>query len=176
MSSRKPLVVDVLELARERGTLEGDLPLAAMPRLTASLRRSEGELHYVIRGEVDSRGRPGAEMRLRAQLLLECQRCSSEFLFPLDRTAQFRFVASEEELNALPIEDDEVDVIVGGHQTDVVAWMEDEALLSLPLVPRHDECIPAASFTTAVVDPAGPDLRPKAFGALAGFKPVRKPS
>lgn len=176
MSSRKPLVVDVLELARERGTVEGDLPLAAMPRLAASLLRPEGELHYVIRGEVDPRGRPGAEMRLRAPLILECQRCNAELLFSLERRAQFRFVANEDELNALPIEDDEVDVIVGSHQTDVAAWIEDEVILSLPLVPRHDECIPAASFVTDVVDPQAPDPRRNPFAVLADFKPGRKPN
>ncbi len=176
MSSRNPLVADVLALARERGTLEGDLPLAAMPRLAASLLRPEGQLHYVVRGEVDPRGRPGAQMQLRAPLVLECQRCNAELTFPLERRAQFRFVATEEELNALPIEDDEVDVIVGGHHTDVAAWIEDEAILSLPLVPRHDACVPKTSFAADVLDAQGPDTRPNPFAVLAGFKPGHKPS
>ena len=56
------------------------------------------------------------------------------------RTTRFRFVATEEELNALPIEDDEIEMIVGSRSMSVYDWIEDEAILSLPLVPRHDEC------------------------------------
>ena len=55
-------------------------------------------------------------------------------------------MASEEELNALPLDDDdEAEAIVGGRSTDIAAWLEDEAILSLPLVPRHDDCHPLAS-------------------------------
>ena len=74
------------------------------------------------------------------RLQLICQRCNSSLAFELDRTARFRFVATEEELNALPIEDDEIEVIVGSRSMSVYDWVEDEAILSLPLVPRHGEC------------------------------------
>ena len=117
MTSRKPLLVDVFQLARERGILEGGLPLAGLPRLATSLRRADGGLQYRIRGEVDERGRPGAAMQLEADLVLECQRCNREMTYALRRKAHFRFVATEEELNALPIEDDDVDVIVGSRNT-----------------------------------------------------------
>jgi uncharacterized protein len=59
--------------------------------------------------------------------------------FDLNRTTRFRFVSSEQELNALPIEE-EADAVIGSPAMDVFAWIEDEAILSLPLVPRHHEC------------------------------------
>ena len=74
------------------------------------------------------------------RLQLICQRCNAPLDFELDRTTRFRFVATEEELNALPIEDDEIEVIVGSRSMSVHDWVEDEAILSLPLVPRHGEC------------------------------------
>jgi uncharacterized protein len=169
----KPLAAYVFELARERQSVMGELSLAAMPRLRASLARPDGHLAYRIFGVVDELGRPGAEMQLSANLVLECQRCNQELAYPLRRDARFRFVSSEEELNALPIEDDDVDVIVGSRHMDIAAWVEDEAILSLPLVPRHDDCGPAVAFPEQDREEEG--ARPNPFAALAGLKAGRKP-
>ena len=175
MPSVTPFLVDVYELARERRTIEGDLALADLPRLAASLLRTEGSLRYRIRGEIDGRGRPGAEMHLSATLQLECQRCTQELDFPLRRNAYFRFVSSEEELNALPIDDDDVDELLGSQHMDIAAWIEDEAILSLPLVPRHDDCRPAVPLVAASDGVDGGEKRPSPFAALASLKAGRKP-
>ena len=114
-------------------------------------------------------------MQLSADLVLECQRCNQELIHRLQRDAQFRFVASEEELNALPIEDDEVDVVVGTHHMDLAAWVEDEAILSLPLVPRHEDCRPAVPLTAAEEAAGAGEPPPNPFAALAGLKSGRKP-
>jgi len=174
MSSARSPVIDVFELARERGTAEGELALAALPRLTLSLARTEGALQFRIRGEVDAQGRPAAEMQLRADLVLQCQRCNEDLQYELRRDARFRFVASEEELAAIPIEDDDVEVIVGSHAMRVAPWVEDEAILSLPLVARHDVC--HADYTDdAPIADSRPD-RQHPFAVLGGVKIRRKPS
>ena len=51
--------------------------------------------------------------------------------YPLRRDVHFRFVGSDEELAAIPIVDDEVEVIVGSRSMAVAPWIEDEAILSL---------------------------------------------
>jgi uncharacterized protein len=38
------------------------------------------------------------------------------------------------------LDDDSIDVIVGSTTMDLLALVEDEALLSLPLSPRHEAC------------------------------------
>jgi uncharacterized protein len=170
-----PLLVDVYELARERRTIDGAFALVDLKRLAASLLRTEGSLQYRIRGEFDQQGRPGAEMHLSATLWLECQRCNQALDFPLQRNAHFRFVSSEEELNALPIDDDDVDEVVGSRHMDIAVWIEDEAILSLPLVPRHDNCRPAALHVGAPEGDDGGERRPNPFAALASLKAGRKP-
>jgi uncharacterized protein len=175
MNSRKPLLVDVFQLARDAGTVEGELPLSALPRLSASLLRPEGRLHYRVHGERDERGRPGAGLHLDAELALECQRCNREMNYSLQREAHFRFVATEEELNALPIDVDDLEVIVGSRQLDLQGWLEDEAILSLPLVPTHRDCTPSV-HPMLLQDEADPaSERPNPFAVLAGLKPGRKP-
>jgi uncharacterized protein len=180
MTPRSHPYIDAFELARDRATTEGSFQLATLPRLAAALARPEGELRYQIRGQLDELGRPGACMTLEGNLLLECQRCSKPFSFRLEREAHFRFVDSEGELNALPIEDDEVDVIVGVRRMDVSTWIEDEAILSLPLIARHEwedvACNPAAEVGTTVEPSRDSTGREHPFAVLAGLKPGSKAS
>jgi uncharacterized protein len=105
-------------------------------------------------------------MRLSARLPLRCQRCNEAVVFTLERAVPFRVVRDERELNALPIEDDEVEVVIGSDAMPLLPWIEDEVILSLPLVPRHADCaLPAAG-----PEDRGPQERPSPFAALARLK------
>src|SRR5512134_1581139 len=123
--SEQEMPVDVFELAARGERVGGEIGLARLPRLAGSLLATDGTLRYVVRGLVDAQGHPTAEMSLRGRLLLECQRCGAPLEFDLERDARFRFVHSESELEALPLEDDEADLIVGSRALDVPGWVED---------------------------------------------------
>lgn len=173
MAAHPSRTCDVYELARQSQVVEGELPVSELPRLAASVATPTGTLKYSIMGRPDDRGRPGAMLRLAGELALECQRCGAPLSFRLKREGAFRFVASEEELNSLPLDDDdEAEAVVGGHSMDLAAWIEDEAILSLPLVPRHEDCEPS------IVEPSaqrGAPDRPNPFAVLADLKGGRKP-
>jgi uncharacterized protein len=139
MSASSP-TVDTFELAQSGGHLEGECTIAQLPRLAELVASTQGSLRYQISGLIDTDSFPAADLHLNARLQLICQRCNGPLEFKLDRTTRFRFVANEEELNALPIDDDENEAIVGSQNVNVRDWIEDEAILSLPLVPRHDAC------------------------------------
>lgn len=156
---------DAFRLARLRETLHGDATVADLPRLAQSVLDPGARIQYDIEGRVDDEGHPGALMTLSGRLPLRCERCNEPLHFMLEREVPFRFVQDEQELNALPIEDDEVEEVVGSPAMDVLAWIEDEAILSLPLVPRHEDC--AVPLPAAEVAGAG---RPNPFAALAGLK------
>jgi uncharacterized protein len=172
MTSSTSRCCDVYELARQGRLIEGELGVQELPRLAGYLADANARLRYRIEGRLDDRGRPCARLQVAGDLTLECQRCSAPLAFHLDRAGEFRFVATEEELNALPIEGDEdVEPIVGSHSMDIVAWVEDEAILSLPLVPRHDDCHARLPAEAADEAPA----RPNPFAVLADLKVGRKP-
>jgi uncharacterized protein len=158
--------VDSFELARSRRRLEGGIAVARLRRLAESLAATDGVLHYRIDGIVDDSGHPGADLHLKGRLRLVCQRCNALLDFDLDRTTRFRFVASEEELNSLPIEDTEVDAVVGSRTMNILDWIEDEAILSLPLVPRHDECSPPL----ATGSDSSAAATPNPFAVLAALR------
>lgn len=158
--------IDTFELARSSAHLQGEIEIERLPRLAESLASSDGVLGYRVDGLIDDDGHPGADLHLKGRFQLVCQRCNGPLEFVLDRTTRFRFVASEEELNALPIEDDEVDAVVGSRAFKLYDWIEDETILSLPLVPRHDDC-PLPEHRGADADIAAPK---NPFAVLAALR------
>jgi uncharacterized protein len=132
--------IDSFELAHSGRRLEGEVSIAQLPRLAEFVLTPQGGLRYEIAGRIDADGYPAADLHLDGRLELICQRCNAPLDFEIDRTARFRFFATDEELNALPVEDDEIEAIVGSRNMNVHDWIEDEAILLLPLVPRHGEC------------------------------------
>jgi len=132
--------IDSFAFARAGRHMEGEVAVAQLTRLADFLSKSVGALRYEIDGLIDDDGHPAANLHLQGQLNLVCQRCNAPLQFGIDRTTRFRFVYSEEELNSLPIEDDDIEAVVGSRNMSVHDWIEDEAILSLPLVPRHDGC------------------------------------
>jgi len=82
-------------------------------------------------------------------------------------------VATEEEADEYPLDDDEVEVIVGSRQFDLVDLIEEELLLSLPLVPKHDVCpeVHESLVTGAEGTEGEPDEGGE--GASAGDEPAK---
>lgn len=156
---------DAFRLARLHESLQGEATMAQLPRLALSVLDPSARVRYAIEGRVDDEGHPGALMRLAGRLPLRCERCNEPMTFALERSVPFRFVADEQELNAVPIEDDEIEVVIGSPTMALLPWIEDEAILSLPLVPRHADCaLPLAGVREA------DDERAKPFAGLALLK------
>lgn len=165
-----PLRLDVEAFARAGAGLAGAWPLAELPRLASLLADSTASVSWRADGE--RRRAAGGDMqtwlRLRAaaRLSLTCQRCLAplEELLELDR--RLRFAADEAEAAALDAEIEE-DVLALGGSLDLRALVEDELLLALPLVPRHDRC-PRPIELPADGQAAEPPTQP--FAALAALK------
>lgn len=161
--------VDVFELSRTRARLAGRVEIAAMPRLAAMLAAQEGGLDYEIEGMVDRDGHPGARMSLSGGVAMSCNRCGKPVAIAVERDVPFRFVRSEAEANAIPIEEDEeVEIIVGSAALELAAWVEEEAILSLPLAPRHEDCpLPAGPEAAFEIESEAPR---KPFAVLETLK------
>lgn len=140
MPSSESVPFDAFDLARRQGRLQGSVPLAWLTRLAGALAQCDGAVEYSIDAGIDERGRPGARLSLSADLRLVCQRCGAGMPWRLERTVDFRLVRSEAELDEVALDDDALEAIVAAGSSDAVAWIEDEAILSLPLVARHSNC------------------------------------
>jgi uncharacterized protein len=105
---------------------------------------------------------------------LECQRCLDTVDTPLEIDRHFVFVANEEAAAALDEDEDEADVLVLSRHFDLIELIEDELLLALPVVPRHDSCpralTPGGSVAPTAIEPPPVDERPNPFAVLATLK------
>lgn len=180
MNSRtwNPERLDVELFARQQARIEGDWPLASMERLASSAHAEaapdEGDV-VTWRAQGESRAQRGGEgetwlhVDAQATVNLVCQRCLGPVACPLDAERSFRFVVGEDAAAELDA-DSEDDVLAMTRALDLRELVEDELLLSLPVVPRHDVCpdpLPAGS----VDDEEEPEPeRRQPFAALAALK------
>jgi uncharacterized protein len=161
--------VDVFALARDAGSADGRLELRHANRLRESLVDDAGALEFVVRGFEDRWNRPAAELLVRGVVTLVCDHCGNPYAFPLTHRAEYRFVAAEAELEQLPVTVDEIEPLVGSRQFDLLELVEDEAILSLPLSPRHPECAAAVAASGAESGSAS-EQRQRPFSVLADLK------
>lgn len=170
MTSRASDGIDVYELARQRGEVQGELPLAAAARLAAELIDSEGSLRYRLAGRLDDLGRPAAQLELAGAVRMRCDRCAAPVTVPIAEHGAFFFVADEDQLARLPIEDAPDEPLLGSRHFDLAGLVEDQAILALPISPRHAHCLPPARAEKASAHGA-PEEGQRPFEALVRLKP-----
>ena len=131
---------------------QGFLALDALPRvaLEAAVRSTDDGFTWSVNtffdGVVGGEPRLKMNLSLKGQMHLICQRCMQSCLVQIDESRQFVFLANETLADAFPMEDDALEPLVMDSQFDLLGTIEDEILLSLPLIPKHPEgvCEPAA--------------------------------
>jgi len=147
-----PRDFDLFEFARSGRQAAGAVRVSQLPRMlnevpeeapdrdTAFTWQAEGSTQPELQGDGTEGQQPYLRLAVHGSAWLECQRCLTPYEQAFDIDAVYRLVATEEEAEEFPLDDDEVDVIVGSRQFDLVDLIEEELLLSLPLVPKHDVC------------------------------------
>ena len=170
-----PRRLDVKAFAKAGGQMAGTWPLPSFERLADMLAVGDGGMQQAVVNwsaqgeEMPVRG-AAAEVWLHLQadaaLPLVCQRCLAAYPHPMAVRARILFVADEDTAGEIDAEA-EHDVLVFSKELDLHQLVEDELLLDLPLVPRHEAC-PQALVTTPVEEPEAPREHP--FAALAGLK------
>ena len=131
----------------------GFLSISDLPRLAeeASVVQSGDGFDWQMRTHFEDS--PGSEPRqildigLNGRLHLVCQRCLQDCAVNLAETRRFVLVASEAEADDYPMEDEEQEPLVASQHFNLLETIEDEILLSLPLIPKHPDgfCEPHAS-------------------------------
>ena len=180
MIQREIQRLDVRRLAANGTELSGELAQASLARLVASVLppladEPAAAVHWRLRGE--SRPLAGAAHQIRLHLsarttvALSCQRCLHRMAEGLEFDRSFLFVRDEDEAARLDEEIDE-DVLMLPRQLDGIELIEDELILALPLVPRHDVCPLPLENPAAAVGPSAEDTpaRENPFAVLAQLK------
>ena len=164
--------LDISALCKADGRLQGQRPLAAMERLAASFcAASDGSAAWRVHGSLlpvaGSEPEMWLELQAEADVPLQCQRCLQGMSEALRVQRRFRFVRNEDEAVRLD-EESEDDVLALPARLDLLEFLEDELILALPIVPRHDEC-PTPLPMPARIENEEP-LAPNPFAALAALR------
>jgi uncharacterized protein len=170
-----PRHLDIKAFAQLGAELRGQEPLVAWSRLLDEqfAANEGGVVRWRLHGRIApvTGGAPQVAMQLQAEvdLAMQCQRCLSAVVEQVKTDRDFLFVADEATAEALD-EDSEADVLVISRDFDALSLVEDELILALPLVPRHEAC--PQSLPDAAVDENFEQAseRPNPFAALAALK------
>ena len=175
-----PRRLNIPAFAQAGATLSATDLLSKYERLLLETESLGGdrEVHWLVRGEqqTDASGHARVWLHLEAEVSLPliCQRCLEPADIELSVVRDFRFVDTEEQAEAED-EEAEEDVLVLSRDFDLLALVEDELLMELPLVPRHAVCPGDVKLAVRDADfDAASAAKPNPFAALAGLKGGKK--
>lgn len=171
--SPSPLFIDNLAFSKKNERLEGNLTDSDCQRLsdllqadlkaTSSTRGSTIAIQYVLQGRSDKIGQHYLQLTINANLIGTCQRCLSEL--PINLALSFNYLiaelgANEADVNEIDSNDD-IDLQEASQTMDVVALVEDEIIMAMPIAPLHRDGCSAATMQSGE--------KPNPFAVLKGL-------
>lgn len=160
-------VIDAFDFCRINGSREGVTPVAEMTRLIKDCADSSGTLAWRIEGGTSQMGYPQLTLSVTGTVQLVCQRCLTPYAYDIDAETTLMLGKDDEHADEIEeiINDESIDVIVGSRTMDAAALIEDEALLALPQVPKHEVCPDTALLDATKTEKKLP------FAGLKDLKP-----
>jgi len=172
--------IDAFEFAQTGAFLRGEVALTGLERFVAGLPvQADGEaglLRWSVRGECDAHGAFFLHLHVRAAPVVQCQRCLAPFVWPVDSRVTLELVRFESSLDDDGLDGgnggddlDAPDKVLGSRRFDLLAHIEDELILSVPVITRHPVC-PALPEALKQQESPANVRRPSPFAALESLK------
>ena len=136
MLQRLPVRVDPFRLAETERVLKGGLEISKMPRLSKLAKTAAGRVECELRFHKMA-GDSYLSGRLESTLRLTCQRCLEDFDLPV--TSEFSLLLVESDAMAERVQEYAEPLIIENDELDIANFIEDELLLSIPGIPRHED-------------------------------------
>jgi uncharacterized protein len=175
---RLPVEVDPFRFAEARRLLEGEIPLKQMKRLVPLLASDSGSVHVSLEFGIDSMGVVNLVGDVQADLALICQRCLEPMDWSLKLSLALAFLRPNEDEAAIPGPYEPY--VVDALPVRLTDMIEDEIILALPSIPRHDlaQC-PAGEWVqdekpAAKENAAAENRRDNPFSVLAELNTPNK--
>jgi len=173
---RLPDRIDPYRFAETRRILKGRLGVASMRRLVDHLADDTGEVAVDLEFGVDDDGIRYMRGRLQGELVVPCQRCLGEMTLSMDTEVCLGMISDESLVDRLP--EPYEPLVVGDEPMYLRDIIEDELILALPVVARHDdgECAGELSSGPGTEKESEPgEERENPFAELAKLKTNSKP-
>jgi uncharacterized protein len=191
-----PARVDLRSLARHNGSVCGVFAVTRLRRLVQDLPRQVsvtcteeigsdglGVVWFELRAEHHLGRRDRAYLKIQSIVTLTCQRCVQEMAYLVDEEVEFELFASEAQFSAVhrleELDPDAPEPLVASEPVDLLALIEDQMILAIPYVPKHEHCEAIQGYADTLIEPESSDstesaveLAKKAspFDVLANFK------
>jgi len=131
-----PEHIDPFRYAEQTLALDGYVKVADMERLRANLSGVDEKVAVSLQFGRDEQGLAFIKGHIKANLLLQCQRCMEPYNYEIISDFVVGIVTTLDEANALP-EHYEPALTKEGHLA-LRELIEDELILNLPIIPRHE--------------------------------------
>ena len=134
MSAELPETLDAWRMVAARREFGGRVPLSSLARLRDALVDAEGDVALALEFDRDAMQVPYVELRIEAELPLQCQRSLQRFLFPVRVVQRLGLVREEADEDALPAGYESLLLPEDGALRPL-ELVEDELILAVPVVP-----------------------------------------
>ena len=164
-----PLRVDPRKMADRAAVLEGEIALSSLTRLCEALEDRQGAVSLRISFGRDEQKTVVVRTELAVRVSMVCQRCLELVELPIHSACVYAIVNIDANVQHLPKSYDVLEL--GEDPLDLLALVEDELLLALPIVPLHapEDCQTPRS-ENAVADAQDEPAKPNPFSVLAQLK------
>lgn len=132
-----PAYIDPWEFARNRRICAGEVPVSA----THALREwanHDSVIHASLAGDVDKHHYFRLSGSVAVTLHMQCQRCLEMMSCEVKHDFDYVLIADAAEENR--IEDGSETFLCADPELDVAWFVEEEILLAMPMIAKHDNC------------------------------------
>ncbi len=143
------------------------LALNRLSRLVSYLIEPEGEVNVSLFFGVDDQKQRFLEGTAEVDVKMRCQRCLEPVDVKLSAELNLGIVANEEAAKTLPQRYDPL--VIKADNYDPADAVEDELILTLPLIPAHSDCEVKTEYGSEHAEAEG-DTKDNPFSILAQLK------
>ncbi len=166
MSPPGPKPLDIDRLADGEADIDFSVELAELPRLRSRLASVDG----TVRGHVHFMRELGfavAELSMTGSAVLQCQRCMEKMERPVAADSRVALIPIESDISRVP--EDLEPMLAPGGRISIPEIVEEELMLSLPIVPLHEnpaECADSPAAASVAEEDEAPVTTQKPFEQL----------
>jgi uncharacterized protein len=147
--------LDIFAIAVHNQKLQGAFSLQSLGRVVQDLPEQPyvkdlehmsdtglGVVWFELTGRTDNQERMWLDLQVVTKVSLICQRCLVPFVFEVNENIPFHLVRrpNQVESEADDIDPDAPERLLGSGRFDLMGLIEDQIILGLPYVPKHDAC------------------------------------
>lgn len=162
-----PITIDPRRAADQGRILDGEITLEKLEQLNSYLVDSDGIVNVSLTFGVDEQRIRFIKGQADTTVKMLCQRCLEPVTLELEAEMNLGIVADDEAAKQLPRYYDPN--IINEPKQDIYRLIEQELILTLPLIAQHQNCVVKTSFGEEVSESCDSE-KENPFNVLAQFK------